>query len=46
MLLQISAKKVKTEYFQKHMPHGTSYRNFGNFANYSFQIKQQILMTK
>ena len=38
--------KVKTEYFQKHMLHGELLKNFGNFANDSFQIKQRILTTK
>ena len=40
------SRKVKKEYFQKHMPHGTSSKLFGNFASHSFQIKQIILTTK
>ena len=40
------SRKVKKEYFQKHMPHGISCQNFGNFENYSYQIKEQILTTE
>ena len=40
------SRKVKKEYFQKHMLHGASSNIFGNFANHSFQIKQIILTTK
>ena len=34
------SRNVKKEYFQKHMLQGTSSKNFGNLANYSFLIKQ------
>ena len=42
MLLTLITK-VKTEYFQKHMPHGAFSKYFGNFENHAFQIKEQIL---
>ena len=36
-------RKVKTGYFQKHMPHGESSKTFWKFANHFFQITQQFL---
>ena len=40
------SRKIKKEYFQKHMPHGASSKNFWKFSNHSFQIKQINLTTK
>ena len=40
------SRKVKKEYFQKHMSYGASSENFWKFVNHSLQIKQQILTTK
>ena len=40
------SRKVKTDYFQKHIPHGASLKAFGNFTSHFFQIKQQILTIK
>ena len=40
------SRKVKQEYFQKHMPQGASSMNFWKVWNHYFQIKQQILTTK
>ena len=40
------SRKVKTDYFQKHIPHGASLKVFGNFTSHFFQIKQQILTIK
>ena len=34
------SRKVKTEYFQKHMPHGVSYKNFWKFCKPFFSNKR------
>ena len=40
------SRKVKTEYFQKHMPHGASSKNFWKFCNPFFSNKTTNLVEK
>ena len=36
------SRKVKTEYFQKHVPHSASYKNFWKFCKPFFSNKTKL----